>query len=68
MMISIELNGKTLELKEGGSLDDLLRSLNLSAYHFAVAINRSIIPKSEYSTTPLHQGDRIEIVHAVGGG
>ena len=34
----------------------------------AIELNREIVPREQWSQTPLHDGDRLEIVHFVGGG
>jgi sulfur carrier protein len=35
---------------------------------FAVAVNEEVVPKSKYESHKLSEGDRVEIVHLVGGG
>lgn len=62
------VNGQERETQTGKTLADLLRELGVSAPHFAVAVNFQVIPKSRYDATELREGDKIEIVHAVGGG
>jgi sulfur carrier protein len=49
-------------------LEELVQELEINAPHFAVALNYQVIPKSLYNSTVLKEGDKIEIVHAVGGG
>ena len=46
----------------------LVRALGLEGKRIAVERNGEIVPKSRYAETPLHDGDRLEIVGAVGGG
>jgi len=46
----------------------LVRALGLEGKRIAVERNGEIVPKSRYADTPLHDGDRLEIVGAVGGG
>jgi sulfur carrier protein len=50
------------------SMLQLLHSLEIDPRRVAVELNREILPKADYETTPLADGDRIEIVHFVGGG
>lgn len=64
----IQLNGETLELPEGASVADLIERLELSGRRVAVERNLDIVPRSQYATTALADGDRLEVVHAIGGG
>lgn len=50
------------------SMLELLRSLDIDPRRVAVELNHDILPKGEYESTVLNAGDRIEIVHFVGGG
>lgn len=50
------------------SMLELLRSLDIDPRRVAVELNHDILPKGEYESTILSDGDRIEIVHFVGGG
>lgn len=65
--IDIRLNGE-LQSTEASSVEELIHSLNLSGKKFAVELNRSIVPRSQYAETKLSPGDEIELVHFVGGG
>jgi len=47
---------------------DLVRLLGLEGKRIAIERNGAIVPKSRYADTPLTEGDRLEIVGAVGGG
>ncbi len=49
-------------------LAGLVGSLGLDARKVAVELNLAIVPRSLYGRTPLAEGDRIEIVHFIGGG
>lgn len=50
------------------TLQMLLRLESLEGRRVAVEHNGEIVPKSAYAETQLHEGDRLEIVHAIGGG
>ncbi|GLI37428.1 sulfur carrier protein ThiS [Geobacter hydrogenophilus] len=50
------------------SMLELLRSLDIDPRRVAIELNHDILPKGEYESTILNDGDRIEIVHFVGGG
>ena len=66
----IYLNGEELEVPEGVTLSELIKSLNIQVREvgFAVAVNEEVVPKSKYENHKLSEGDRVEIVHLVGGG
>lgn len=68
-MLSITVNGRprTLSLPSS-TLADLVRDLDFEGRRIAVEKNGEIVPKSRYAATTLVDGDRIEIVGAVGGG
>lgn len=68
MEITIELNGEPHRAPEGQSLDELVKSLDLRPGRVAVEINQVVVPKSDYQHTVLAQGDKVEIIHFVGGG
>lgn len=64
----IQLNGEVLELPDGLSVADLLARLQLGERRVAVELNLDIVPRSQHATTLLQEGDRLEVVHAIGGG
>jgi thiamine biosynthesis protein ThiS len=49
-------------------LDALIEELGMKGDRVAVELNREIVPRQSWSATPLKDGDRLEIVHFVGGG
>lgn len=49
-------------------LDSLIEELGMKGDRVAVELNRDIVPRANWSATELHEGDRLEIVHFVGGG
>lgn len=66
-MIEISCNGKSKSVA-AQNIEQLLAELSLQNKKVAVELNKSIIPKENYSATQLSPGDSIEIVHFVGGG
>lgn len=50
------------------TLLELIQNLALEGKRYAVEVNEMIIPKSKLADTPICEADRIEIIHAVGGG
>ena len=66
-MVDIQLNGERRQLASA-LLADLIAELNLSQQAIAVAVNRQIIPKSQWDAHQLNMDDQIDIVRAIGGG
>lgn len=64
----LTINGRERENLASKTLAELVRELDVNAPHFAVALNCEVVPKSQYETARIKEGDQIEIVHAVGGG
>lgn len=64
----IQVNGDNLEVQEGASVADLIAQLELGERRVAVELNLEIVPRSRHADTALSQGDRVEVVHAIGGG
>ena len=67
-MPSITVNGRPRSLLPSGTVADLIRDLAYEGKRIAVEKNGEIVPRSRYALVPLEDGDRIEIVGAVGGG
>jgi thiazole synthase len=67
-MISITLNGDPRRVAPGASIAALLAELELDAGKVAVERNLEIVPRSTFGAVALADGDRLEIVHFVGGG
>ncbi|MBP0047138.1 sulfur carrier protein ThiS [Marinobacterium sp. AK62] len=66
--MQIQVNGEALEVQESTTLADLTEQLQLTGKRIAIELNLEIIPRSEHAATRLSSGDRVEIVHAIGGG
>jgi sulfur carrier protein len=49
-------------------LDQMIAALAIQADRVAVEQNGEIVPRTTWATAPIHDGDRFEIVHFVGGG
>lgn len=64
----IHLNGEPYELADGQTVADLLARLDLAGRRVAVELNLDIVPRSLHAATALREGDRVEVVHAIGGG
>ena len=66
--MQVTVNGEACELPEGLKADELVERIGLAGQRIALEVNREIVPRSEYGQTTLHDGDRVEIVRAIGGG
>ena len=62
------INGEEHSLEGPLTLTNLLTRLNMKADRVAVELNLGIVPRDQWSSTALTEGDRLEIVHFVGGG
>jgi len=64
----ILLNGEPREAADGLTIAALLGELDLAGKRLAVEVNEDVVPRSEHARHVLAPGDRVEIVHAIGGG
>ena len=64
----ISLNGEEKVLADGATVGDVLGLLDLGGRRVAVEVNQAIVPRSEHAAYALRDGDRVEVVHAIGGG
>ena len=66
--MQILLNGEPHQLDQPLTLSALIDRLGLTGKRLAVELNLEIVPRSQHADTRLSEGDRVEIVHAIGGG
>jgi len=66
--LTIKTNGEDRLIKDGSSLLDLLKSLDLDPRFVVVELNRNIVRRPALEDTLLSDGDEVELVHFVGGG
>lgn len=66
--MDIHLNGEPRTVPQGTSVSGLLETESLAQRRVAVEVNGSIVPRGQHARHLLEPGDRIEIVHALGGG
>lgn len=64
----ITLNGVARPAANLSLVSDLIAELNLDPRKVAIERNLAIVPRSDYATTPIQNGDAIEIVGFIGGG
>lgn len=68
MTLHLVVNGDPVEVAEGMTIRALVEHLALGGGPVAVERNGDVVPRKEHATTTVADGDRIEIVHFVGGG
>ncbi|MFJ5994347.1 sulfur carrier protein ThiS [Streptomyces sp. NPDC092370] len=66
--MNISVNGEPREVRPGTALDTVVRSLTASRSGVAAALNETVVPRTEWPSTPLAEGDRVEVLTAVQGG
>lgn len=66
--MTLQINGEPRQFAAEMTLAALVEQLGMKADRVAVELNREIVPRDRWSATGLHDGDRLEIVHFVGGG
>ncbi len=66
--MKIQVNGDMMELQDGSTIAGLIEQMELGERRIAVEHNLEIVPRSQHGETMLKDGDRVEIVHAIGGG
>lgn len=68
LFMTLQLNGESREFPDGLNLAALVEQLGMKADRVAVELNLEIVSRGNWQTTQLKEGDRLEIVHFVGGG
>ena len=69
--MNLKINGEERHFSEPslpGTLAALVETLGMKSDRVAVELNHDIVPRDRWAETPLKDGDRLEIVHFVGGG
>ena len=66
--MTLTINGEHRSFAGLADVAGLVAALGLDARKVAVERNLEIVPRSAYGRTPIADGDRIEIVHFIGGG
>ncbi|MEO8630074.1 MAG: sulfur carrier protein ThiS [Betaproteobacteria bacterium] len=67
-MIGLTINGEPRSFHAPLTVSQLIEQLDLSGKRIALERNGDIVPRGRFAEQPLHDGDRLEIVVAVGGG
>jgi sulfur carrier protein len=66
--VKFELNGEPFEVEHELTVQALLERLDLRRRRVAVAVNSEVVPRSEVGRVRIREGDRVEVIQAVGGG
>jgi sulfur carrier protein len=66
--MNISVNGERRDVAPGTSLDALVRSLTAAPSGVAAALNETVVPRGQWPSTSLCEGDRVEVLTAVQGG
>ena len=66
--IKIFINGDLKKFPSETNIISVLESLNISSKHIAIEINENLVFRSDWQETNLKDGDKVEIVKAIGGG
>lgn len=66
--MKIFLNGESKEVLESCTVLDLLTEMDIVGQRLAVEVNEEIVSKSRHEDYSFGEGDKVEIVHAIGGG
>lgn len=67
-VVQVNVNGELTELPTETSLAALLERLGLDRSGVAVAVNAQVVPRTQHGDHTLQDGDRVEVLRAVGGG
>ena len=66
--MKIRLNGEEKDIEADATLPALIESLSLAPERIAVELNGEVVRRAEWPRVTLNEGDRVEVVHFVGGG
>lgn len=66
--MQIYVNGEAREVPPGTTIAGLVAELGLAGQRVAVEVNQEIAPRSTHQDRALREGDRVEVVRAIGGG
>ncbi len=64
----IHINGESRDVPSSCSAQALIEFLEMQNDKIAMEVNMEIVPRSTYPNFTLHEGDKVEIVRAIGGG
>jgi len=68
MSVQVKLNGEPRTLPDGSTVTQAVAELTAAPAGVAAAVNGEVVPRGSWATTPLREGDQVEVVTAVQGG
>ncbi|MFR0352061.1 sulfur carrier protein ThiS [Streptomyces sediminimaris] len=66
--MNVSVNGELRQFAPGTALDTVVRTLTPAPSGVAAALNETVVPRAEWPSTSLSEGDRVEVLTAVQGG
>ncbi|WP_330283849.1 sulfur carrier protein ThiS [Streptomyces sp. NBC_00588] len=66
--MNISVNGEPRRIAAGTALDTVVKTLTPAPSGVAAALNETVVPRAQWPSTPLREGDRVEVLTAVQGG
>jgi sulfur carrier protein len=66
--MNISVNGEPRRIADGTALDTVVKTLTPAPSGVAAALNETVVPRAQWPSTPLSEGDRVEVLTAVQGG
>jgi len=66
--MQIIVNGEQRDVSDGLTAEQLVNEMDITGKRIAMEVNMEIVPRSCYAAHIFNDGDKVEIVHAVGGG
>jgi sulfur carrier protein len=66
--MNLIVNGERKEVAGGSTVSDLVKEMETPPSGVAVALNGDVVPKGEWGKVQLTEGDRVEVLSAIGGG
>jgi len=66
--LRVQVNGEIRDVADHSTLSDLVDELSLAPARIAIELNGDVVRRNKWTETVLSEGDRLEVVHFVGGG
>jgi thiamine biosynthesis protein ThiS len=64
----VEINGESRDVAAALTVAELITHLSLAPERLAIELNKRVVRRADWPQTIINEGDRVEIVHFVGGG
>ena len=66
--MKILINGESKEINQDLNLNELLKHFSLPSERIAIELNREVVRKKDWENIKVSEGDKLEVIHFVGGG